>query len=134
MYHSSPGTSCYHPIIEDTARYAGLLLTPAESFGQGFFALRANKSAYYAVLAHFWQFLVPSSNLGNFKKNKKSKKKIQKVKKEYKKKSEKPKKSQKKYKKSEKPKKSQKKYKKSPPKKSGKSMNDCDVIQVTDPK
>ena len=36
-----------------------LLLAPAEAF----FALRATKRAYYAVLAHF---LVSSSNLGNF--------------------------------------------------------------------
>ena len=40
--------------LEDTARYAGILLAPA---GQ--------KSAYYAVFAHFWHFLVYSTNLGN---------------------------------------------------------------------
>ena len=48
------------------ARYAGLLLAPAEGFGQGFFCPSGKKSAYYAVLAYFWQFLVSSSNLGNF--------------------------------------------------------------------
>ena len=48
-------------MLEDTARYAGLLLAPA---GGG---LRpGKKKAYYVVLAHFWQFLVPSSNLGHF--------------------------------------------------------------------
>ena len=55
--------------LEDTARYAGLLLAPAESFGlchRLFFALLAKKRAYYADLAHFWEFLVPSSNMGNF--------------------------------------------------------------------
>ena len=36
--------------LEDTARYAGLLLAPAEGFGRG------QKRAYYAVLAHFWHF------------------------------------------------------------------------------
>ena len=29
----------FNNILEDTARYAGLLLPPAEGFGQGFFAL-----------------------------------------------------------------------------------------------
>ena len=33
-------------LLEDAARYAGLLLAPAEGFGQGFFALRAKKRAY----------------------------------------------------------------------------------------
>ena len=45
-------------ILEDTARYKGLLLAPAEGFGQ--------KRVYYAILAHFRQFLLSSSNLGNF--------------------------------------------------------------------
>ena len=52
--------------LEDTARYAGLLLAPAEGFGRGFFCPVGKKRAYYAVLAHFWHFLVSSSNLGNF--------------------------------------------------------------------
>ena len=52
--------------LEDTARYAGLLLAPAEGFGRGFFFPSGKKRAYYAVLANFWQFLVSSSNLGNF--------------------------------------------------------------------
>ena len=56
----------YFLLLEDTARYAGLLLAPAEGFGRGrgFFCPSAKRA--YAVLAHFWQFLVPSSNLGNF--------------------------------------------------------------------
>ena len=51
--------------LEYKARYAGLLLAPAEGF-KAFFALRAKKRAYFDVLAHFWKILVPSSNLGNF--------------------------------------------------------------------
>ena len=51
--------------LEDTARYAGLLLAPAEGFGRGFFYPSGKKRAFYAVLAHFWQFLVISSNRGN---------------------------------------------------------------------
>ena len=42
--------------LEDTARYAGLLLAPAEGFGlwpRLFFALWAKKRAFYAVLAYF---------------------------------------------------------------------------------
>ena len=53
-------------VLEDTARYAGLLLAPPEGFGRGFFCPSGKKRAYYAVLAHFWHFLVSSSNLGNF--------------------------------------------------------------------
>ena len=55
--------------LEDVARYAGLLLAPAEGFGlrpRLFLPFGQKKRAYYAVLAHFWKFLVPSSNLGNF--------------------------------------------------------------------
>ena len=33
---------------------------------EAFFALWAQKRAYYAVFTHFWHFLVSSSNLGNF--------------------------------------------------------------------
>ena len=71
--------------LEGTARYAGLLLAPVEGFGRGFFCPSSKKRAYYAVLAHFWQFLCPvinlvtfSSNLSNFEKNPKNPKKIQK--------------------------------------------------------
>ena len=54
--------------LEDTARYAGLLIAPAEGFGRGrgFFCLSGQKRAYYAVLDHLRPFLVSSSNLGNF--------------------------------------------------------------------
>ena len=45
-----------YPALEDTARYAG----------QGFFCTLEEKNPYYAILAHFWPFLVSSSNLGNF--------------------------------------------------------------------
>ena len=54
--------------LEDTARYAGLLLPPAEGFDQGFFCPLGKKRAYNAVLAHFRLFLVASSNLGNYPK------------------------------------------------------------------
>ena len=42
--------------LEDTARYAGLLLAPAEGFGggPGFFCPSGKKKPYYAVLANFW--------------------------------------------------------------------------------
>ena len=54
-------------VLEDTARNAGLLLAPGlRPSAEVFFALWAKKRGYYAVLAHFWQFLVSSSNLGNF--------------------------------------------------------------------
>ena len=50
---------------EDTARYADLLLAPAEDFGlrPRLFCPSGKKRA---VLAHFRPFLVSSSNLGNF--------------------------------------------------------------------
>ena len=55
-----------------TRRY-GPLRGPTPSSCRGlppsakaFFALRAKKRGYYAVLSHFWQFLVSSSNIGNF--------------------------------------------------------------------
>ena len=50
--------------LEDTARYAGLLLAPAEGFG--FLTLWAQKRSYYALLANFRPFLVSSSNRGIF--------------------------------------------------------------------
>ena len=53
-------------ILEDTAGYVGLLLAPAGGFGRGLFSGKKKKKAYYTVLAYFWQFLVPSSNLSNF--------------------------------------------------------------------
>ena len=46
----------------DTARYAGLLLAPAEGFGlrpRVCFALRAKKTNYHAFLANFRQFGFP---------------------------------------------------------------------------
>ena len=44
-------------LLEDTARYAGLLLAAAEGFGGGlFFALRQEKliAAFRPILGHFW--------------------------------------------------------------------------------
>ena len=55
----------YFLLNGETRRY-GLLLAPAEGFGRGFFCTSGKKRAYYDVLAHFWPFLVSSSNLGNF--------------------------------------------------------------------
>ena len=59
----------FHQQLEDTARYAGLLLAPLEGRGRGFFCPSGKKRAYYAVLSHFWQFLVSSSNLVTFSSN-----------------------------------------------------------------
>ena len=50
--------------LEGTARYAGQLL--ALAFGRGHFCPSGKTGAYYAVLGHFRQFLVISSNLSNF--------------------------------------------------------------------
>ena len=61
-------TFYFNYILEDTARYAGLLLAPAEGFSlrpRAFFPLRAKQKPYYAVLANFRPFLVSSSNRGN---------------------------------------------------------------------
>ena len=54
--------------LEDTARYADLLLAPAEGFGlrPRLFLPLGQKKAFYAALAHSRPFLVFSSNLGNF--------------------------------------------------------------------
>ena len=55
--------------LEDTTRYAGLFLAPAEGFGlwaKAFLILWGKKRPYYAVLANFRRFLVSSSNHGNF--------------------------------------------------------------------
>ena len=53
--------------LEDTARYVGLLLAPAEGFGlrPGFFCPLDKIRAFHAILAHFWRFLVFSSNRGS---------------------------------------------------------------------
>ena len=47
-------TIYFNYILEDTARYAGLLLAPAEGFGlqPRLFLPFGQKRAYYAVLAH----------------------------------------------------------------------------------
>ena len=59
--------SYFKNLLEDTARYAGLLLAAAEGFdpcpGQGFFCPSGKKRAYYAVLVHFLQFLVKNSKI-----------------------------------------------------------------------
>ena len=64
--------SPFRKLLEDTARYVGLLLAPAEGFSlqpRLFLPFRQKKRAYDAVLAHFGQFLVPSSNLVTFSSN-----------------------------------------------------------------
>ena len=68
MHTKIPHYFTLYNVLEDTARYAGLLLAPAEAlaFGQGFSCPSDKKRAYYAVLAHFWQFLVSNGTLGNF--------------------------------------------------------------------
>ena len=55
-------TRRYSPLFGLSSSSCGRLWPSAEAF----FALRAKKRAYYAVLAHFWHLLVSSSNLGNF--------------------------------------------------------------------
>ena len=64
--------------LEDTARYAGLLLAPAEGFGlwPRLFCPSGKKRAYYAALAHFGNFWCPvvtlvtfSSYLSKFERN-----------------------------------------------------------------
>ena len=57
-----PKTRRYGPLSGATSSSCGGLRPLTEAF----FALHAKKRAYYAVLAHFWQFLVSNSNLGNF--------------------------------------------------------------------
>ena len=55
--------------LEDTARYTGLPLAPAEGFGlwpRFFYCASGKKRAYNAVLSNFWKILVSSSNLGSF--------------------------------------------------------------------
>ena len=63
--------------LEGTARYAGLLLAPAEGFG-----LRPRlflPFVFLLILGHFWCSVVTSvtfsSNLSNFEKNQKKSKK-----------------------------------------------------------
>ena len=67
--------------LEGAARYAGLLLAPAEGFGlqpRFLFALRAKNCLFHAVFAHFSPYLVFSSNHSNFERNPINPKKIQK--------------------------------------------------------
>ena len=82
-------------LLEDTARYAGLLLAPAEGFGlrpRAFFALRAKKGLIMLFWPIFGNFLCPvvtlvtfSSNLSNFERNRKKPKKSKKNPKKFKK-------------------------------------------------
>ena len=65
-------------ILEDTARYAGLFLAPAEGFGlrpNVFFGLWAKKINCYAFLANFRQFWFPVVTLVTLKR----KQKVQKI-------------------------------------------------------
>ena len=67
------------PKLEDTARYAGLLLAPAEGFGRGFFLPFGQKKIFLCCFCPFFgDFWCPvvamesfSSNLRNFERNKK---------------------------------------------------------------
>ena len=66
-------------VLEDTARYAGLLLAPAEGFGlwpRVFFALRAKKTNYYVLLSNFRKFCFPVVTLVTLKRIQKVQKKI----------------------------------------------------------
>ena len=67
--------------LEDPARYMGLLLAPAEGFGQGFFCLlsfwpkkkKKRLMLFVLIFGHLWCSVVTSiifsSNLRNFEKN-----------------------------------------------------------------
>ena len=72
----------YYKKLEGRARYAGLILAPAEGFGQGFFGPSGKKelfTLFVPILGHFWCSVVTSvtfsSNLCNFKKIQKIQKK-----------------------------------------------------------
>ena len=66
--------------LEDTARYAGLLLAPAEGFGRGLFLPGKKKliMRFWPILGHFWCPVVTlvtfSSNSSNFERNPKNQK------------------------------------------------------------
>ena len=51
--------------LEGTDRNAGLLLSPAEGFGRGFFYPSDKKMLFHAVCVYFRPFLVFISNLCN---------------------------------------------------------------------
>ena len=76
--------ACFRELLEGTARYAGLLLAPAEGFGRarGFFCPSGKKRAFDAI-GHFWCLVVTSvtfsSNLINFEKKSKETKKNPKI-------------------------------------------------------
>ena len=98
----------FHSLLEDTARYAGLLLAPTEGFGRGrgFFTLRAKKellTLFVPILSHLWCSEVTPvifiSKLSNFEKNQKNPKNPKKNPKQI---QENPKKIHKKYQKSKK--------------------------------
>ena len=66
----------YYKKLEGRARYAGLILAPAEGFGRGFFGPSGKKelfTLFVPILGHFWCSVVTSvtfsSNLSNFEKN-----------------------------------------------------------------
>ena len=75
-------------ILEDTARYAGLLLAPADGFGlrpRLFLPFGQKKTffmLFWPIFGNFWCPVVTmvtfSSNLINFERNQKKRKKIQK--------------------------------------------------------
>ena len=71
---------CYYVALEDTARYAGLLLAPAEGFG--LWAKKEPNLLFWPIFGNFWCIVVTlvtfSSNLSNFGRNPKKPKKIQK--------------------------------------------------------
>ena len=70
--------------IEGTARYAGLVLAPAEGFGRGFFfALWSKKELFLLVLGNFWCLVVTSVKFSSNYSNQKNKKKSKKIKKKF---------------------------------------------------
>ena len=59
----------YIYILEDTARYAGLLLAPAEGFGRGFFCPSGKKRAFLLFWPIFGNFWCPVVTMVTFSSN-----------------------------------------------------------------
>ena len=69
-------------VLEDTARYAVLLLAPVEGFNQGFFCPWGKKKSlimlFWPIFGNFWCPVVTLATLKEIPKNKKNPQKIEK--------------------------------------------------------
>ena len=70
-------------LLEDTARYAGLILAPAEGIGRRFFCPLGKKDIimlFWPIFGNFWcpvvTFVTFSSNSSNFERNPKNRKNL----------------------------------------------------------